>query len=145
MGFSTIPGAVFHIIVGSTSLPSYFVPSQAVSQIILLPSKFLINLDFINCPAVTWNGLKCLKYLVLQFSQNLLQWHCNCFPENVRFHRKNSQELYFNSSSYNLSFREIFFIEVIRGVKRNKAIWKSQGIRLMLLLQWHDWEGIRSQ
>lgn len=51
-----------HIITGSTSLPSYFVPSQAVSQITLLPSKFLINLDFTNYPAVTWNGLNCLKY-----------------------------------------------------------------------------------
>lgn len=44
------------------------------------------------------------------------------FPENEPFHRKNSQELYFNSSSYNLSFREVFFIEAIRGVKQNKAI-----------------------
>lgn len=61
MNFCTIPGAILHVIVGSTSLPSYFVPSQAVNQFPLLPSKFLINLDFTNYPAVIWIELNRFK------------------------------------------------------------------------------------
>lgn len=69
MDFCTIPGAILHIIVRSTSLPSYFLPFQAVSQITLLPSKFLINLDFTNYPTATWTGLKgcmvfCCKFQI---------------------------------------------------------------------------------
>lgn len=61
MNFYTIPGAILHVIVRSTSLLSYFVPSQAVNQFPLLPSKFLINLDFTNYPAVIWIGLNFFK------------------------------------------------------------------------------------
>lgn len=76
MDFCIIPGAILHIIVGSTSLPSYFVLSQAVSQITLLPSQFLINLDFTNCLVVTRIGLNCFKvFFCCRFQ---ISFHRNC-------------------------------------------------------------------
>lgn len=76
MNFCTIPGAILHATVGSTSLPSYFVPSQAVSQFALLPSKFLINLDFTNYPAVIWIELNCFK--VFFYCRFQISFHGTC-------------------------------------------------------------------
>lgn len=81
MDFSTIPGAILHITVGSTSLPSYFVPSQTVSQITPLPSKFLINLDFTNYPAVREIGLNCfLYYFAIGFKSVSMESVANTLP-----------------------------------------------------------------
>lgn len=146
MDFCTIPGAILHIIVRSTSLPSCFVPFQAVSQITPLHSKLLIKLDFTNYPAATWIGLNCFTcFFALSFKSvfiNVLQWYYNFFPDNESFCRKDNRELDFNSFSSSLSFRQNFFIQAIRGLlKANKDTWKKkkEGIKLVLLLQWHDW------
>lgn len=113
MIFCTIPGAILHIIVRSTSLPSYFVPFQAVSQITLMPSKFLINLDFTNYPVATWIELKGFTwFFAVSFKSvflSLLQQYYNCFLHNECFYRKDNWELDFNCSSSHLSFRENFF------------------------------------
>lgn len=149
MDFCTIPGAILHIIVGSTSLPSYFVPSQAVSQITLLPSQFLINLDFTNYPVVTWIGLNCFKvFFCCRFQ---ISFHRICCNDTTIASPTMSPSIERTIRSYILILPHTIFLSgkyfssrESKCVKKIKILEKKmQGIRHILLLQCHDWGEIR--
>lgn len=134
MNFCTISKVILSIIVRCTSLLSYFVPSQAVSQITLLPSKFLINLDFTNYPAVTWIVLNCFKVFFCCTFQ--ISFHIICCNDTTiaslikeSLHRNDSQELNFNSSSYTLLGKYVSSRESEVCFKNKNAfkkyIWKA--------------------
>lgn len=94
MDFCTIPGAILHIIVRSTSLPSYFAPFQAlVKSPCCLASFWLIWISLITLQphGLDWRAVWFFAVSFKSVFISLLQWSYNCFPDNESFCRKDTR------------------------------------------------------